>query len=229
MPRQAKPRRSDGGGDAGKRAEVGLALAGGGPLGGIYEMGALLALSESLDGIDLNDVEVYGVSSGAFIAAGLANGISAAQMYRLFIDDESDATLSPALFLRPALREFARRALSVPRLFVRGSTNYLAHPRERGLRESVASLGVRRADRPLRSARHRCVSDPAVCHWRTGRGCRALAVRESAGTFLADPHRSLDAALTDPRPLFTKAPRLRHAARELVHTLDQLELWLATC
>src|SRR5439155_23035716 len=33
MPRQAKPRRSDGGGDAGKRAEVGLALAGGGPLG----------------------------------------------------------------------------------------------------------------------------------------------------------------------------------------------------
>jgi len=51
---------------------VGLALAGGGPLGGIYEMGALLALSESLDGIDLNDVEVYGVSSGAFIAAGLA-------------------------------------------------------------------------------------------------------------------------------------------------------------
>jgi hypothetical protein len=30
-------------------------LAGGGPLGGIYEIGALLALSESLDGRELDD------------------------------------------------------------------------------------------------------------------------------------------------------------------------------
>ena len=34
------------------RPRVGLALAGGGPLGGIYEVGALLALADSLDGID---------------------------------------------------------------------------------------------------------------------------------------------------------------------------------
>jgi hypothetical protein len=47
------------------RPRVGLALAGGGPLGGIYEIGALLALAESLDGIDLNELDVYvGVSSG---------------------------------------------------------------------------------------------------------------------------------------------------------------------
>ena len=32
---------------------IGLALAGGGPLGGIYEVGALLALADSLDGFDL--------------------------------------------------------------------------------------------------------------------------------------------------------------------------------
>src|ERR1700758_3222184 len=83
-------------------ARVGLALAGGGPLGGIYEIGALLALAESLRGVDLNDLEVYvGVSSGGFVAAALANGISPAQMYRLFLDDGADATLSPALFLRP--------------------------------------------------------------------------------------------------------------------------------
>ena len=31
---------------------VGLALAGGGPLGGIYEIGALLALNEALKGVD---------------------------------------------------------------------------------------------------------------------------------------------------------------------------------
>ena len=35
---------------------VGLALAGGGPLGSIYEIGALTALAESLDGLDLNDL-----------------------------------------------------------------------------------------------------------------------------------------------------------------------------
>jgi len=93
---------------------VGLALAGGGPLGGSYEVGALIALSDSLAGLDLNDIDVYdGVSSGGFVAAPLANGISPTQMYRLFIDDGADASLSPALFLRPALGEFARRGLSL--------------------------------------------------------------------------------------------------------------------
>jgi hypothetical protein len=37
---------------------VGLALAGGGPLGGIYEIGAPLPLGESLDGIDINELDV---------------------------------------------------------------------------------------------------------------------------------------------------------------------------
>ena len=79
------------------RARIGLALAGGGPLGGIYEVGALLALAESLQGIDLNDLDVYvGVSSGGFVAAALANGISPAQMYRLFIAEGRDAALAPA-------------------------------------------------------------------------------------------------------------------------------------
>ena len=60
--------------------KIGLALAGGGPLGGIYEVGALLALADSLDGLDFNDLDVYvGVSSGGFVAAALANGISPAR------------------------------------------------------------------------------------------------------------------------------------------------------
>jgi hypothetical protein len=43
-------------------------------LGGIYEVGALLALADSLDGLDFNDLDVYvGVSSGGFVAAALAN------------------------------------------------------------------------------------------------------------------------------------------------------------
>ena len=84
---------------------MGLALAGGGPLGGIYEIGALLALADSLEGIDFNDLDVYvGVSSGGFVAAALANGISPAQMYRLFIDDGADAALTPGDVPAPRVR-----------------------------------------------------------------------------------------------------------------------------
>ena len=124
------------------RPRVGLALAGGGPLGGIYEVGALLALAESLEGIDVNELDVYvGVSSGGFVAAALANGISPAQMYRLFIDDGADAVLAPALFLRPAFGEFGRRALSMPRLFACAALDFLRQPFRRGALASFAALG----------------------------------------------------------------------------------------
>src|SRR5512144_497244 len=113
VPVASRTRRSRGSG-------IGLALAGGGPLGGIYEVGALLALTDSLEGIDFGDLDVYvGVSSGSFVAAALANGISPAQMYRLFINDGADAALTPEIFLRPALSEFARRAALVPWLAAR--------------------------------------------------------------------------------------------------------------
>ncbi|HSQ10004.1 MAG TPA: patatin-like phospholipase family protein, partial [Burkholderiaceae bacterium] len=79
----SRPRRATSG------PRIGLALAGGGPLGAIYEIGALAALTEALEGIDFNDVDVYvGVSAGGFIAAGLANGITPHQMSRLFIEGE---------------------------------------------------------------------------------------------------------------------------------------------
>jgi NTE family protein len=124
-----------------RRSRVGLALAGGGPLGGIYEVGALLALTDSLDGIDFGDLDVYvGVSSGSFVAAALANGISPAQMYRLFINDGADAALTPEVFLRPAFAEFAHRAALVPWLAVRATLQALSDPFRRGMMESLATL-----------------------------------------------------------------------------------------
>ena len=57
------------------RTRIAVALAGGGVLGSFYEIGALHALSEAVDGLDLVHADVFaGVSSGALIAAGLANG-----------------------------------------------------------------------------------------------------------------------------------------------------------
>ncbi|MGO9741827.1 MAG: patatin-like phospholipase family protein [Roseiarcus sp.] len=97
---------------------LGIALAGGGPLGGIYEIGALVALQEALIGVDLADLDVYvGVSSGAFIAAGLANGISPLEMHAMFILDASHHDpFEPNLLLRPAFAEFARRLRLAPTL-----------------------------------------------------------------------------------------------------------------
>jgi predicted acylesterase/phospholipase RssA len=123
------------------RNGIGLALAGGGPLGGIYEVGALLALADSLDGIDFNKLDVYvGVSSGGFVAAALANGISPAQMYRLFIDDGADAALKPELFLKPAFGEFGRCLAALPGLVTRAALQYLRDPFHRGVMESFATL-----------------------------------------------------------------------------------------
>jgi len=123
------------------RPRVGLALAGGGPLGGIYEVGVLLALADSFEGVDFCELDVYvGVSSGGFVAAALANGISPTQMYRLFIDDGADAALTPGVFLRPALTEFVQRAASIPWLALRATMQWLRDPLRTGPMESMATL-----------------------------------------------------------------------------------------
>jgi NTE family protein len=107
------------------KPRIGLALAGGGPLGAIYEIGALAALTEALS-VDLNDADVYvGVSAGGFIAAGLCNGITPHQMSRMFIEGErSTDRFEPSILLRPALKEFAQRIASVPPLLAAALWHY---------------------------------------------------------------------------------------------------------
>ena len=100
---------------------IALALAGGGPLGAIYEIGALCALEESLIGLELNRLSHYvGVSAGGFIAAGLANGISARQLFAAFIENtpqDVDA-FDPSWLMKPAFDEFLRRGIMWPGLLV---------------------------------------------------------------------------------------------------------------
>ncbi|MDP2440776.1 patatin-like phospholipase family protein [Rhodoferax sp.] len=104
--------------------KIALALAGGGPLGAIYEIGALCALQESLQGIDFNRLQHYvGVSAGSFIAAGLANGVTPRQLFSLFIEDRKHQAeaFDPAWLLRPAFGEFFSRGLLVPGLLLAGT------------------------------------------------------------------------------------------------------------
>ena len=93
--------------DAAVAPRIGLAIAGGGPVGAMYELGALRALDEACDGLDLTRLDCYvGVSSGAFFAAGLANRMDTAELCRIFISgDSEDVHFRPETFLRPALGE----------------------------------------------------------------------------------------------------------------------------
>lgn len=121
------PRRRAGSRTRPRRPRIGLALAGGGPLGAIYEIGALSALTEALEGLDFNCVDVYvGVSAGGFVAAGLVNGFTPHQMSRIFIEGEkSRDRFEPSLLLKPAYREFTRRLASVPPLLASAVWHYV--------------------------------------------------------------------------------------------------------
>ena len=101
------------------RRRIALALAGGGPLGAFYQLGCLHALAECTHGLELTKLDGYvGVSSGAIIAAALANGIGTQEMVRLFFveDGAESSPLTPGVLMRPALGEYVGRAVRTPRL-----------------------------------------------------------------------------------------------------------------
>jgi NTE family protein len=110
--------------------KVGLAIAGGGPIGGIYELGALRALEELIDGITLTRLDAYvGVSSGAIMAAALANRIDTAEMCRILLSAENaEHPFHPDIFLKPALHEYARRIARTPSVVAEMLGAYLKHP-----------------------------------------------------------------------------------------------------
>ena len=123
---------------------IGLALAGGGPLGAFYELGALQALSECVEGFDPCDLYAYaGVSSGSMLAAGLANGLRPVDIGRITISNDAGFDPAhPALFMRPAFGEYARRLASLPRLAIEAFVQYARAPLSQGLAEVLAPLSA---------------------------------------------------------------------------------------
>lgn len=112
----------------------------------MYEIGVLMALDEALDGLDLNDIDVYvGVSAGSFITAGLANQLTPGEIYRLFIENKSTDTttgaMKPEVFLRPATREYWRSAKLVPGLAAEAVWDYVSRPLSGSLMGSFGILG----------------------------------------------------------------------------------------
>jgi predicted acylesterase/phospholipase RssA len=71
-----------------------LILAGGGVIGGMYEVGALAALEESLPGFRANDFDLYiGSSAGSVVGALMANGVHPRELYTI-LDEERDDPLN---------------------------------------------------------------------------------------------------------------------------------------
>ena len=127
-------------------ARIGLALAGGAPEGAIYEIGALRALEEAIDGLDLNAFDVYvGVSAGACIAANLANQIAVRDMCAALggeangLGDE-DHPFVPETFLQPAIGEFFRRGTRVPGLLFEALREWARGAEDVALSDSLMRL-----------------------------------------------------------------------------------------
>lgn len=125
------------------RRKLGVALAGGGPLGAIWEIGALVALDEALVGVDLVDCDVFvGVSAGAFIAAGLANGITPRAMHRMFIESAAaDDPFEPDLLMHPAIAEYVKRLALLPQLLAGSVDRWFKAPWPHNLAAALGGLG----------------------------------------------------------------------------------------
>ena len=126
-----------------KPPRIGLALAGGGPLGAIYEIGALCALDETLTGVEFTQLSGYvGVSAGGFIAAGLANGMTPRELCATFIENDDSGggdLFRPSLLMRPAWGEYLHRLASLPGLTAQAALHYAF--KRRSLLEVFERLG----------------------------------------------------------------------------------------
>jgi NTE family protein len=121
---------------------IGLALAAGAPEGAIFEIGALRALDEALEGLDLHNLHVYvGVSSGAFLCANLANNLTTAQMCRAIVSHEpGEHPFIPETFFTPDWQAFLRGSGRVPKLLVESLWDWVTHLGDHSLLESLMRL-----------------------------------------------------------------------------------------
>lgn len=131
------------------RPRIALALGGGGVIGGMYEVGALAALEERIDGEGRGFDLYVGCSAGSVVASLLANGVPARELYQILDQDLDDplnfrrgAVFAPDSFRRAASRfgrmmwAFGKNAVTA----VRGSIPDMLARAERDLPPGFFSL-----------------------------------------------------------------------------------------
>lgn len=146
-----------GGTTSARAARIGIALAGGGPAGAVYEIGALRAIEEAIEGLDLTAAHVLvGVSAGSVVAAALANRISPSHLVRSVATSLPDDPFLPHVLFSPAYREWLARARQVPRLFRDAAVSFVKRRSLlRSLRHFAAAIPVALFDNePIRRSLH---------------------------------------------------------------------------
>jgi predicted acylesterase/phospholipase RssA len=69
------------------KPKIAVCLPGGGAAGAMFQIGALAALEDALDGLEVSNFDLYvGSSGGASVAAALAGGLPIQRIYRAFLD-----------------------------------------------------------------------------------------------------------------------------------------------
>jgi predicted acylesterase/phospholipase RssA len=123
--------------------KTGLALAGGGPLGGFYELGAICALKDSVKSLNLNNLDVYvGVSSGSFMVSALANGISTEEIADIFaFNHKTETPFNPDHFLRPAYTLFFNKAVNIPFVAFEALSSWIKKPLHTSVVDILEKLG----------------------------------------------------------------------------------------
>jgi len=123
---------------------VGLACAGGVIEGAIYEIGALCALDEAIEGRRMHELDIYvGVSSGGLIGSMLANHVSAHELSRAVVSASSDRSinLEPEVLFRPAVDEYVGRLRRLPGALFSTLRHYLLNPTDLSFLGLLATFG----------------------------------------------------------------------------------------
>ena len=101
------------------------------------------AIDESIDGLRLHELDIYvGVSSGALIAASLANRITTAELCRIFLSKEyASLKFEPERFLQPAYREYFHRATRLPAILTETLIGLIRNPGQSVISQLISELG----------------------------------------------------------------------------------------
>jgi len=110
------------------RPKIALCLGGGGVTGAMYQIGALAALEDAVEGLQAHGFDLYvAASSGSSVAAALAGGRPIQRIYRAILDPADDYfPLERKHLLRTDLAEWHRTLVSALAALRQGAKSLLA-------------------------------------------------------------------------------------------------------
>jgi NTE family protein len=124
------------------RKRTGLAMAGGGVEGAVYEIGTLCALEDAIVGFKACNMDMYiGVSAGALISSHLVNEVTPRDMSLAILSHlEGVNPITPEILYSPNLKEVKERLLQLPGKFLDVLKAYTSDMKDNSLLGSLAEF-----------------------------------------------------------------------------------------